>query len=82
MSEAKTSSWIALQNPAFSKLWFATLTSGICVSAKDTADTWMLNSTSHSTLLLSLMSTAEIVSDLRQKSSMALGLRRPLNGTK
>src|ERR1700675_2517705 len=58
MSEAKTSSWIALQNPAFSKLWFATVTSGICVSAHDTAATWMMNSTSHSTLLLSLMSTA------------------------
>src|SRR6516164_3417679 len=58
MAEAKTSSWVALQNPAFSKLWFATVTSGICVSAHDTAATWMMNSTSHSTLLLSLMSTA------------------------
>ncbi len=58
MSEAKTSSWVALQNPAFRKLWFATVTSGICVSAHDTAATWMMNSTSHSTLLLSLMSTA------------------------
>ena len=58
MSEAKTSSWVALQNPVFSKLWFATVTSGICVSAHDTAATWMMNSTSHSTLLLSLMSTA------------------------
>ena len=58
MSKAKTSSWVALQNPAFSKLWFATVTSGICVSAHDTAATWMMNSISHSTLLLSLMSTA------------------------
>src|ERR1700751_2096599 len=58
MSEAKTSSWVALQNPAFSKLWFATVTSGICVSAPDKAATWMMNSISHSTLLLSLMSTA------------------------
>jgi MFS family permease len=58
MSETNTSSWVALQNPAFSKLWFATLVSGICVSAHDTAATWMMNSTSHSTLLLSLMSTA------------------------
>ena len=58
MSEAKTSSWVAFQNPVFSKLWFATVTSGICVSAHDTAATWMMNSTSHSTLLLSLMSTA------------------------
>src|SRR5215468_4776734 len=58
MSQAKTSSWVALQNPAFSKLWFATLTSGTCVSAHDTAATWTMNSISHSTLLLSLMSTA------------------------
>lgn len=58
MSEDKTSSWAALQNPAFRKLWFATVTSGICVSAHDTAATWMMNSTSRSTLLLSLMSTA------------------------
>jgi hypothetical protein len=28
----KTSSWIASQNPVFSKLWFATLSSGICVA--------------------------------------------------
>src|SRR3984957_2238866 len=58
MSEVKTSSWVAFQNPVFSKLWFATVTSGICVSAHDTAATWMMNSISHSTLLLSLMSTA------------------------
>jgi MFS family permease len=54
----RTSSWIALQNPTFSKLWFATVVSGTCVSAHDTAATWMMNSISHSTLLLSLMSTA------------------------
>src|SRR6201982_2366969 len=53
-----TSSWRALQNPTFRKLWFATVTSGICVSAHDTAATWMMNSISPSTLLLSLMSTA------------------------
>jgi MFS family permease len=54
----RTSSWIALQNPTFRKLWFATVVSGTCVSAHDTAATWMMNSISHSTLLLSLMSTA------------------------
>jgi MFS family permease len=53
-----TSSWTALRNPTFSKLWFATVVSGTCVSAHDTAATWMMNSISHSTLLLSLMSTA------------------------
>jgi MFS family permease len=54
----RTSSWIALQNPTFRKLWFATVVSGTCVSAHDTAATWTMNSISHSTLLLSLMSTA------------------------
>jgi MFS family permease len=54
----KTSSWIALRNPTFGKLWVATLVSGICVSAHDTAAIWAMNSLSHSTMLLSLMSTA------------------------
>src|SRR6202045_3928517 len=54
----RTSSWIALRNPTFGKLWVATLVSGICVSAHDTAAIWVINSLSHSTMLLSLMSTA------------------------
>src|SRR6516165_5858096 len=54
----RTSTWLALQNSTFSKLWFATVVSGTCVSAHDTAATWVMNSLSHSTLLLSLMSTA------------------------
>ena len=54
----KTSSWIALRNPTFGRLWVATLVSGICVSAHDTAAIWVMNSLSHSTMLLSLMSTA------------------------
>ena len=54
----RTSSWIALQNPTFGKLWFATVVSGICVSAHDMAAIWVINRISHSTMLLSLMSTA------------------------
>jgi len=54
----RTSSWIALRNPIFGKLWVATVVSGICVSAHDTAAIWVMNSLSHSTMLLSLMSTA------------------------
>jgi Transmembrane secretion effector len=42
----------------FRRLWFATVVSGTCVSAHDTAATWLMNSISQSTLLLSLMSTA------------------------
>ena len=58
----RTSSWIALRNPTFGKLWFATVVSGICVSAHEMAAIWVINSIStagsHSTMLLSLMSTA------------------------
>src|SRR6516164_2276521 len=53
-----TSSWRALQNPTFRKLWLATVVSGTFVSAHDTAATWTMNSISQSTLFLSLISTA------------------------
>src|ERR1700682_473880 len=58
MLMTRTSSWIALRNPTFGKLWVATVVSGICVSAHDTAAIWIMNSLSHSTMLLSLTSTA------------------------
>jgi MFS family permease len=53
-----TSSWKALQNPTFRRLWLATVVSGTFISAHDTAATWAMNSISRSTLLLSLISTA------------------------
>jgi MFS family permease len=53
-----TSSWRALQNPTFRRLWIATIVSGTFVSAHDTAATWVMNSISRSTLFLSLISTA------------------------
>jgi len=53
-----TSSWRALQNPTFRRLWLATVVSGTFVSAHDTAAAWAMNSISRSTLLLSLISTA------------------------
>jgi len=46
-----------LQNPVFRKLWFASLISGTCVAAHDTAATWTMNMLTNSPLLLSLMST-------------------------
>src|ERR1700737_3322769 len=58
MLMTSTSSWIALRNPTFGKLWVATVVSGICVAAHDTAAIWIVNSLSHSTMLLSLTSTA------------------------
>jgi Na+/melibiose symporter-like transporter len=51
------STWAALRNPAFRKLWIATVISGTCVAAHDSAATWTMNIFTGSPLLLSLMST-------------------------
>jgi MFS family permease len=51
------STWMALRNPAFRKLWIAAVISGTCVAAHDSAATWTMNISSGSPLLLSLMST-------------------------
>src|SRR6266446_3117422 len=53
----KSSTWTALSNPAFRKLWIATVISGTCVAAHDSAATWMMNTFTASPLLISLMST-------------------------
>jgi MFS family permease len=53
----RNSTWTALKNPAFRKLWIATVVSGTCVAAHDSAATWMINSFTGSPLLISLMST-------------------------
>ena len=38
----KSSNWTALRNPAFRKLWIATVISRTCVAAHDRAATWMM----------------------------------------
>src|ERR1700730_4514993 len=53
-----TSTWLALKNRAFRALWIASLVSGCCVSAHDTAATWLMNSLGASPFLLSLMATS------------------------
>jgi MFS family permease len=53
----KSSSWTALRNPIFRKLWIATVISGSCVAAHDSAATWMMNAFAGSPFLISLMST-------------------------
>jgi MFS family permease len=53
----KSSTWTALGNPAFRKLWIATVISGTCVAAHDNAATWVMNSSTGSPFLISLMST-------------------------
>jgi MFS family permease len=52
-----SSTWTALRNPAFRKLWLATVISGTCVAAHDSAATWMMNIFTGSPFLISLLST-------------------------
>jgi MFS family permease len=53
-----TSIWLALKNRVFFWLWMASIVSGCCVSAHDTAATWLMNSLGTSPFLLSLMTTS------------------------
>ena len=54
-----TSTWTALRNAAFRRLWIANLISGSAIAAHGTAAFWVLSSLgkSDATLLLSLMAT-------------------------
>src|SRR6516165_2836245 len=54
---SKSSTWTALRNPTFRKLWAATVISGTCVAAHDSAATWMMNKLIESPFLISLMAT-------------------------
>jgi len=53
----KTSTWLALRNPVFRKLWMAMVVSGSCIGAHNTAIYWALNSLGASTVLISMMAT-------------------------
>jgi MFS family permease len=53
----KSSTWTALRNPAFRRLWIATVISGTFVAAHDSAATWTINILTGSPFLISLMST-------------------------
>jgi MFS family permease len=48
----------ALRNPVFRRLWFASLLSGICVTAQDCAAVWAMYKLNSSAMMLSLMSAA------------------------
>ena len=53
-----TSTWFALRNPIFCRLWLASVLSGTFVSAQDMAATWLMHDLGGSALSLSLMATA------------------------
>jgi predicted MFS family arabinose efflux permease len=54
---SNTSLWTSLRNPVFRRLWIASIVSGVCVSAHDTAATWVMNMLTPSMFLISVMST-------------------------
>jgi MFS family permease len=49
--------WTALRNPAFRRLWIASVISGTCVAAHDHAATYVMNALAASPFLISLIST-------------------------
>jgi MFS family permease len=49
--------WTALRNPAFRRLWIASVVSGTCVAAHDHAATYVMNTLAASPFLISLIST-------------------------
>jgi MFS family permease len=52
-----SSTWTALRNPTFRRLWIATVISGTSVAAHNSAATWMMNVVTDSPFLISLMAT-------------------------
>jgi MFS family permease len=58
MEGKSSSTWFALRNPVFFRLWFATLLSGTFVSSQDVTATWLMDYVGASPYLLSLMATA------------------------
>jgi MFS family permease len=58
METKSTSTFFALRNPVFSRLWLASVLSGTFVSAQDLAATWLMHDLGASSLSLSLMATA------------------------
>ena len=57
-SMKSTSTWFALRNPVFRRLWLASMLSGTFVSSQDLASTWLMHDLGASSFSLSLMATA------------------------
>jgi len=56
----KTSTWLALRNPVFRRLWLAMVVSGSCIGAHNTVVYLALHSLGGSTVLISLMTTVSL----------------------
>jgi MFS family permease len=57
-ANGSASTWFALRNPVFCRLWLATLLSGTFVSSQDVTATWLVHDLGASPFWLSLMATA------------------------
>src|SRR6516225_3301985 len=57
MENASSNTWTALRNSVFRRFWLATVISGSCVAAQNTAIYWALNALGATTVLISLMAT-------------------------
>jgi MFS family permease len=53
----KTSTWLALRNPVFRRLWLVMVISGSCIGAHNTAVYWAMHKLGASTLHIALMTT-------------------------
>ena len=83
----KTSTWFALRNPVFRRLWLAMVVSGSCIGAHNTAVYFALHSLGAKTVLLSLMATvsalpytlftlpAGAVADMVDRKKILLGVQ-------
>jgi MFS family permease len=58
MEKKSSSTWFALRNPIFCRLWLASVLSGTLVSAQDVTATWLMHYLGASSFLISLMATA------------------------
>jgi hypothetical protein len=56
----KTSTWLALRNPVFRKLWLAMVVSGSCIGAHNTAVDRALNKLGASTLTLPFCQSGKV----------------------
>jgi len=55
------SSWAALRNPIFRRLWIASLISGTCVAAHNNAVAYMMSPLGPSPLLIALISSVALL---------------------
>ena len=58
MDKKTTSTWFALRNQTFCRLWLASVLSGTLVSAQDVTATWLMHDLGASSFSLSLVATA------------------------